>query len=219
MDSQASQLTLGLLPEPRTRWGRFVLSYGVQSVVVAFFVIVGIMYPDVLESRCTTTTSSAWSALRLRFRRLRRRSSIFPFHSEDHRTGNAAARSHARPRRIGPAEKASSRGPGAQSNSGCHQRTFAGREADDPSAAGQDECVLHGKLGDANHGSRAAESADRWLRRPQRRAGIGESRPSDYDRAGGLFRYALRPRLWQRYRRVAWRARSGGEHWFWQRCG
>jgi TonB family protein len=50
MDSQASQfqLTLGLLPEPRTRWGRFVLSYGVQTVVVAFFVLTAILYPDVL---------------------------------------------------------------------------------------------------------------------------------------------------------------------------
>jgi len=48
MDSQASQLTLGLLPEPRTRWGRFVLSYGVQSVVMAFFVIAAIVYPEVL---------------------------------------------------------------------------------------------------------------------------------------------------------------------------
>jgi TonB family protein len=42
-------LTLGLLPEPRTRWERFVLSYGVQSVVVALFVIMAIAYPDVLE--------------------------------------------------------------------------------------------------------------------------------------------------------------------------
>jgi TonB family protein len=49
MDSQASLLTLGLLPEPRTRWQRFVLSYGVQSVIVAFFVILAIAYPDVLE--------------------------------------------------------------------------------------------------------------------------------------------------------------------------
>ena len=51
MDSQASQLTLGLLPEPRTRWGKFVLSYGVQSLVVAFFVIAAMVYPDVLEPR------------------------------------------------------------------------------------------------------------------------------------------------------------------------
>ncbi len=51
MDSQSSQLTLGILPEPRVRWGKFVLSYGVQSVVVAFFVIVGILHPDVLEPR------------------------------------------------------------------------------------------------------------------------------------------------------------------------
>ncbi len=48
MDSQASQLTLGLLPEPRTRWGRFVLSYGMQSLVVAFFVISAIAHPEIL---------------------------------------------------------------------------------------------------------------------------------------------------------------------------
>ncbi len=48
MDSQASQLTLGLLPEPGTRWGRFVLSYGVQSIVMTFFVITAIIYPEVL---------------------------------------------------------------------------------------------------------------------------------------------------------------------------
>ena len=51
MDSQPSALTLGLLPEPRTRWGKFVLSYSVQSVVAAFFVIAAIMHPDVLEPR------------------------------------------------------------------------------------------------------------------------------------------------------------------------
>src|SRR5258708_23093339 len=49
MDSQASQLTLGLLPEPSTRWGRFVLSYGVESVVVAVVVIAAVAYPDVLD--------------------------------------------------------------------------------------------------------------------------------------------------------------------------
>ncbi len=48
MDSQASQLTLGLLPEPRTRWGRFVLGYGMQSLVVTFFVIAAIVHPEVL---------------------------------------------------------------------------------------------------------------------------------------------------------------------------
>jgi TonB family protein len=48
MDSQASPLTLGLLPEPGTRWGRFVLSYGMQSVVITFFVIVAILHPEVL---------------------------------------------------------------------------------------------------------------------------------------------------------------------------
>lgn len=48
MDSQPLQLTLGLLPEPRTRWERFVFSFGVQSVVVAFFVVAAIAYPEVL---------------------------------------------------------------------------------------------------------------------------------------------------------------------------
>lgn len=48
MDSQPSPLTLGLLPDPRTRWQRFVLSYGVQSLVMTFFVITAIMYPEVL---------------------------------------------------------------------------------------------------------------------------------------------------------------------------
>src|ERR1017187_7828118 len=52
MDSHAYQyqLTLGLLPDPRTRWERFVLSYGVQSVVVAFFVIAAVLHPEVLVS-------------------------------------------------------------------------------------------------------------------------------------------------------------------------
>jgi TonB family protein len=48
MDSQVSQLTLGLLPESRTRWGRFVVSYGMQSVVVTVFVIAAIAHPEVL---------------------------------------------------------------------------------------------------------------------------------------------------------------------------
>jgi TonB family protein len=51
MDSQPSQLTLGLLPEPRKRWEKFVFSYGVQAALLTFFVIVGIMHPDVLEPR------------------------------------------------------------------------------------------------------------------------------------------------------------------------
>jgi TonB family protein len=48
MNSQASTLTLGLLPEPSTRWGRFVLGYGMQSLVMAFFVITAVIYPEVL---------------------------------------------------------------------------------------------------------------------------------------------------------------------------
>ena len=42
MELQASQLTLGLLPESRTRWGKFILSYGVQALIVTFIVIVAI---------------------------------------------------------------------------------------------------------------------------------------------------------------------------------
>jgi len=49
MELQASHMTLGLLPEPRTRWQRFVLSFGVQSLVVAFIVIAAILSPDVLD--------------------------------------------------------------------------------------------------------------------------------------------------------------------------
>ena len=48
MNSQASELTLGLLPEHRTRWGRFIFSYGVQSVVLATFVIAAIAFPEIL---------------------------------------------------------------------------------------------------------------------------------------------------------------------------
>ena len=46
MDSQASHLTLGLLPEPRTRWERFVFSYGVQAALVVLIVVVAILNPD-----------------------------------------------------------------------------------------------------------------------------------------------------------------------------
>jgi TonB family protein len=51
MDSQATQLTLGLLPESRNRFGRFIVSYGVQSVVCVLLIIYGVMNPDVLEPR------------------------------------------------------------------------------------------------------------------------------------------------------------------------
>jgi TonB family protein len=48
MNSQVSQLSLGLLPEPSTRWGRFVVSYGMQSLVVTLFVVAAIEHPEVL---------------------------------------------------------------------------------------------------------------------------------------------------------------------------
>ena len=48
MYSQVSELTLGLLPEPSTRWGRFILSYGMQSAVLTVFVVAAIAHPEVL---------------------------------------------------------------------------------------------------------------------------------------------------------------------------
>ena len=47
MNSQVD-LTLGLLPEPGTRWGRFAFSYGVQSLVLAVFVIMAVAHPEIL---------------------------------------------------------------------------------------------------------------------------------------------------------------------------
>jgi len=47
MNSQVG-LTLGLLPEPGTRWGRFVVSYGAQSLVITLFVIMAIAHPEIM---------------------------------------------------------------------------------------------------------------------------------------------------------------------------
>jgi TonB family protein len=49
MDSQDSQLTLGLLPEPRNRWEKFVFSYGVQSLILTFVVVAALLHPEMLE--------------------------------------------------------------------------------------------------------------------------------------------------------------------------
>ncbi len=49
MEPQVPQMTLGLLPERRTPWGKFVFSYGVQSVVLAFFLLAALLYPQVLD--------------------------------------------------------------------------------------------------------------------------------------------------------------------------
>jgi TonB family protein len=49
MDAPSSQLTLGLLPEPRARWQKFVFSYGVQSLVLTFALVSAVMHPDMLE--------------------------------------------------------------------------------------------------------------------------------------------------------------------------
>ena len=49
MDSQASQLTLGLLPEPRARWQKFVFSYGVQSLILMYVLVSAVLHPEILE--------------------------------------------------------------------------------------------------------------------------------------------------------------------------
>src|SRR6266550_735552 len=49
MDYPASQLTLGLLPEPRARWQKFVFSYGVQSLIMVFALVSAILHPEILE--------------------------------------------------------------------------------------------------------------------------------------------------------------------------
>ncbi len=48
MESQAQQLTLGLLPSPRTPWDKFIFSYGVQASALAFFLITAVLHPEVL---------------------------------------------------------------------------------------------------------------------------------------------------------------------------
>lgn len=48
MDSWAPQLTLGILPDSRPRWKKFLVSYGIQSAVMGFFVLTALLYPDVL---------------------------------------------------------------------------------------------------------------------------------------------------------------------------
>ena len=49
MDSQDSLLTLGILPEPRARWQNFVISYGVQSLLMAFALVAALVNPAILE--------------------------------------------------------------------------------------------------------------------------------------------------------------------------
>jgi len=48
MESHVPDLTLGLLPEAPTHWGKFVVSYGAQSLVIAFFVIAAVIHPEIL---------------------------------------------------------------------------------------------------------------------------------------------------------------------------
>jgi len=136
---------------------------------------------------------------------------------QDCRTGNATPRSYARARRIGAEKDSCYRGAGAESIIGGQKRDFAGFKAGNPAAAGQDKRVLYRKLGDANHGGSPAESSNWRLRRSQWRARVRDSRPSGHDRAGGLFRYAVGPRLRQRHGRFPRRSWRYRQHRFWQR--
>ena len=174
MDSQASQLTLGLLPEPAHPLGKVrsqlwhavagdgvLRDYGRR--VPGSSGDAGARLPLCQPGQHSAPGSAGSST-----------GQAFPCScSKDHRTGNAAARSSARSRRMVAEKVSSSRGAGAQGHAGCQERNSAGREAADSPAAGQNECVLHRKLGYANHGGRAAESTNRRLRRSQRRARIG----------------------------------------------
>ena len=47
MDSR--QLTLGLLPQPRARWQKFVFSYGVQALILTSALVSAIAHPELLE--------------------------------------------------------------------------------------------------------------------------------------------------------------------------
>lgn len=48
MQSQAPLLTIGLLPDSRTPWEKFVVGYSVQSIVLTFFVTAALLHPEVL---------------------------------------------------------------------------------------------------------------------------------------------------------------------------
>ena len=48
MDSWAPQLTLGVLPDSRTPWEKYVVGYSIQTAVLTFFVLTALLYPDVL---------------------------------------------------------------------------------------------------------------------------------------------------------------------------
>ena len=60
MNPQISAMTLGVLPEPATRWDRFFVGYGMQTLVMAFFVITAIMHPELRAWRFTFAMS--WAA-------------------------------------------------------------------------------------------------------------------------------------------------------------
>ncbi len=145
MDSQASELTLGLLPEARTRWGRFVLGYGMQSAVMAFFVISAIAYPEVLVlpvhdyhfvglvSIPSPVPQAPAPVRHFRVPEPKITEPVTP-RPEALRVPAELVR-----KKNAPARRAS-----AQGDTGVEQRASAGREADDPAATGQDQCVLHG---------------------------------------------------------------------------
>src|SRR3974390_1014406 len=48
MESRAPLLTLGLLPDRRTPWEKFMVGYGMQSALLAFFLVSALLHPEVL---------------------------------------------------------------------------------------------------------------------------------------------------------------------------
>jgi len=49
MDSQASELTLGLLPEFRRPWGKYVFGYGAQFMAILLLVFSALLYPQIID--------------------------------------------------------------------------------------------------------------------------------------------------------------------------
>jgi TonB family protein len=49
VNSQVSPLTLGILPEPRARWQKFLFSYSVQAAILTVCLVSALLHPEILE--------------------------------------------------------------------------------------------------------------------------------------------------------------------------
>jgi hypothetical protein len=172
MSFQASQLTLGLLPEHRTRWGKFVLSYGVQSLIVAFCLIAAIMYPDVLEPRerdyhfvslVSTPPPTPQAPAPVR---------NFPVPKIVEPVTPRPEAMRVPPELVRkkpdvPEEQAPKVTLAAKK-----KEILPEIKPEDPSAAGQDQRVLRRKFSHANHGGGSAKGTNRRFRRSEWRARV-----------------------------------------------